>query len=61
MSILHRFWDTSTYFPQNVKRSRELKCTPMLQNFNMYNASTLYVQTTNQIWNVYLHRSKDMA
>jgi len=37
---------------QNSKRSRDPKCTPVLQNFNMCNGSrpTLYVQSTNQIW-----------
>jgi len=37
---------------QNFKRPRDLKCTPMLQNFNMCNASTLCIQSANQIWNI---------
>ena len=37
MSILHRFEILALIF-QNFKRSRDLKCTPMLQNFNMCNA-----------------------
>ena len=32
---------------QNLKRSRDFNCTPMLQNFNMCNASTLCVQSAN--------------
>jgi len=32
---------------QNFKRSHEPTCTPILQNFNMRNASTLYVQSAN--------------
>ena len=51
VSILYRFWDISTYF-QNVKRSCDPKCTPILQNFNMCNASALCIHSANQIWNV---------
>jgi len=37
---------------QNFRRSRDPEYTPVLQNFNMCNASTVYVQFANHIWNV---------
>jgi len=40
---------------QNCKRSLDPKYTPIVQNFNVFNASTLYVQSANQIWNVQLY------
>jgi len=56
MSILHRFWDIAL-IAQYFKRSPDLKCTAMLQNFNMWFVQCQYsfVQSANQIWNVYLH------
>jgi len=34
---------------QNFKRSRDPECTPVLQNFNMFNGITLYIQSANHI------------
>ena len=36
-------------FPKILRGQVTLKCTPILQNFNMCNGSTLYVQSANQI------------
>jgi len=47
---------------QNFKRSRDLKCTPMLQNFNMCNTTTLYVKPAQTKFEISSFiRSKDMA